>query len=304
MDRQELNHRIYRACFWLTKNECAHGGVAGDQGGLPYPEVSGYLIPAMLVFGLDAMAYRSADWLIDTQCLKCGGWPGWKENNCENGGECRAFDTSAVVEGLMYIRQKNNLITDRYYQAINTAIDCLLSMRITTDQSLQYIGVSKAGTSMQAYNLRSASILNGGYSAWAHRISNTRWAFNNPERIHYIAYALEGLKKIGLMDEHEKVLSQLRGLPRPFNWSYYSGPDGSILPTQTALCTVGNFQMAIQLNDVELFDWAARSQTSGGGFPSTLNGNSVTNGMEIDEISWPIKYFLEGATYFYGAGLK
>lgn len=303
MNSKELNARVLAACLWLAGHRMPHGGIMGsNHDRRAYPEVTGYLIPSMFNFGLKAMAYRSAAWLIETQCPICGGWPGWGENNCANKGACRSFDTSAIIEGLEFLafRAGDTRVPESYYQSLFAARECLKDM-IETDpvSGKSFMAVFKGGDSPQAYNLRSAAILERGYDYWLDKLSvdDIPWIFGSTERIHYIAYALEGLAILERMKEHERLLSKLRTLDRPFDFAYSRGIKNWAEPTRSGICVVGNFQMSVQLNDVELFDSMARTQLASGGFPAVASDPTV-------ELAWPIKYFLEGAMHFYGAGLE
>ena len=82
---------------WLYAAEDDGGGIAAWKDPAkgwhkPYPEVTGYLVPTLLAWGAKDLADRCAEWLLETQN------PDGSYNGID--GIPRAFDTSAIVEGL------------------------------------------------------------------------------------------------------------------------------------------------------------------------------------------------------------
>ena len=76
---------------WIKNH--SPSGVLNWEGGEPYPEVTGYLIPTLLKYGENKLARQYADWLLSIQ----NGNGSFSDIN----GIPRTFDTAACYEGLM-----------------------------------------------------------------------------------------------------------------------------------------------------------------------------------------------------------
>ena len=81
-----------RPLEWIKNNLHPQGGVRAWAGGPAYPEVTGYLIPTLLRYDEIGMAIGFADWLGKVQ-NKDGSFNGLD-------GKPRSFDTAACLEGL------------------------------------------------------------------------------------------------------------------------------------------------------------------------------------------------------------
>ena len=159
------------AMEWVKRNLHPAGGVRAWTGGPAYPEVSGYIIPTLLDYGERELAAKFADWLIGIQ------------NNdgsfCDMEGQKRSFDTAAVMEGLER--------TGDYKPALK-ARKWLVGM-VRKDGAVRTVPKSN---DTHLYTMRVSGLL-GNYKGASYWMSQ-EW---EDTREHYVAYALEGLWKIG-----------------------------------------------------------------------------------------------------------
>lgn len=171
---------------WLRRAECKDGGISAwynkGEWYKPYPEVSAYLIPTLLEWREEDLAWRIADWLIRIQ-NKDGSWNGLDDTP-------RPFDTAAVIEGLnAMIRHCPNL---DYSLARERAIRWIASLI----RPEGYIPNSPHNKNPEIYNLRASAII--GNRAEADYWQAKETSFPPVVRSHYLAYHVEGLLNLGV----------------------------------------------------------------------------------------------------------
>jgi hypothetical protein len=151
--------------------ELASGGVSGWGGSPAYPEVSGYLIPTLLDYDERELAVRLADWLVSIQ------------NDDGSFGDMynlmRSFDTAAVMEGLERIGYYEPALKARKW----------LKKQIREDGAIR---ITPQTMDTHLYTMRVSGLLDS--QAGADYWMETPW---KDTREHYVAYALEGLAKMG-----------------------------------------------------------------------------------------------------------
>jgi len=185
--------------------ELPTGGIRGWGGSPPYPEVSGYLIPTLMDYGELDLAFRLANWLVSIQN---------DDGSFEDMlGQKRTFDTAAVMEGLEKIGYYKEALSARRWLAGQTRSDGAVKVIPENDET-------------HLYTMRVSGLL-GNYKGALYWKSHD-W---EDSREHYIAYALEGLWRIG---EEEFVKDKLRSR----DWSSND--------------TVANAQMAILHHQADL----------------------------------------------------
>jgi len=153
-------------------------GVMSWQGGVLYPEVTGYLIPTLLAYGERDLARQYADWLLDIQHAD-GSFDGID-------GRKRTFDTSACYEGLMAMGEDS---------AADRAKHWLQALHMENGS----LPIEPGGTQTHIYTARASGLINStaGRDYWAFDGAwDTRWG--KEQRSHYIAYGLEGLAMLGV----------------------------------------------------------------------------------------------------------
>jgi hypothetical protein len=170
-----------KALDFIKGLEMVSGGIRAWKGSQSYPEVTGYLIPTLLDYGEREMAFRLADWLVDVQ-NDDGSW-------FDMYGQKRSFDTAAVMEGLERIG---------YYEPALKARRWLVGL-VRDDGAARIVPGSDE---THLYTMR-ISWLIGSHSGKRYWI-NQEW---KDTREHYVAYALEGLWKMG---EEKFVTDKLR----------------------------------------------------------------------------------------------
>lgn len=172
--------------MWLYASECKGGGLsAWNDNGMwqaPYPEVTGYCIPTLLHWNACDLAERCANWLLTVQ-NRDGSFDGID-------GNPRAFDTSAIAEGLMsYFAYTGDI---KYYDAINRAAIWMKGQ--VTEEG--YLKNSIRNSNPETYNLRASAIIHNAKELEYRK----RVGFPKVERVHYLAYALEGALNLGAED--------------------------------------------------------------------------------------------------------
>jgi len=157
---------------YVKSLEMSTGGIRTWPGGLQYPEVTGYIIPTLLDYGERKMAFRCANWLATVQ----------NKDGSFNGpdGIPRAFDTAAVMEGLES--------TKGWYQESRKARKWL-KKQVRSDGAIK---IHPKTNDTHLYTMRVSALLDS--KAGAKYWMKVKW---ESTREHYVAYALEGLWKMG-----------------------------------------------------------------------------------------------------------
>jgi len=251
---------------WVESRELPDGGIEGWTGlGLPYPEVTGYLLPTLMRCGSYKLCGRLAYWLISIQ-NDDGSWNGL------NGAHC-TFDTAAIVEGLRAVSIPNAK------QPIEKAEEFLSANRLSP-------GVYRINTNVNEttlYTARINGIMGEPITPWTN--------FSPYNRSHYIAYALEGLYLAGLLDVVKDKLKKVESLILPSgliafdsdeNWKPRNPSDDICATIQFAILyrKTGNIAIADKLiSAVEPY-----IQSDGGIWQSTSDHRCI---------SWAAKFYLD-----------
>jgi hypothetical protein len=167
--------RTEKTLEWIKENTISNAGVRAWPGGPAYPEVTGYLIPTLLKYGENELAQQYANWLISIQ-RDNGSFPGL------DGQVSRIFDTAACVEGLVFFNMERAELARNWIKS--------------------YAGFEGKlpefpGGEYQFYTIR------------ANWIAGIPISYELPHfhgRLHYIAYALEGLSHF---EEYKEYVGQL-----------------------------------------------------------------------------------------------
>lgn len=156
---------------YIKSLEVTPGGIRSWPGGNQYPEVSGYIIPTLMQYGEPEIANRCAEYLVSVQ-HDTGAFPGLD-------GVPRSFDTAAAMEGLKYLD---------YMEPAVLAEKWLLGM-VRNDGAVR---ISDENMETHLYTMRVSWLLDSkkGARYWIKK----EW---ESTREHYVAYALEGLWKMG-----------------------------------------------------------------------------------------------------------
>jgi hypothetical protein len=160
---------------FIKSLEASSGGITAWEGyNQSYPEVSGYLIPTLIVYGETELAHRVADWLEQIQ-------------NADGSFSSmdalpHSFDTAAIVEGLQ--------ATGRT-EAANRALAWLDSM--LRDDGLLRIHSNTLDT--HARDFRSLAIMGRNLDDVPEPL--VAGLLEHAQRNHYLLYALEGMLNMG-----------------------------------------------------------------------------------------------------------
>jgi hypothetical protein len=263
-----------QAIKFLERAEVMNGGIAfSTVDSRPYPEVSGYLIPTLLSWNQDEMAHRLARYLVSCQTSE-GAWLDPVHNLP------RMFDTAMVVYGLRSLSDRT------YLPAINRGLAWLRPH--VGEQGRIYSAVHT--TQSPIYLLKVNALLGIRPEWFIERLNNEAWPYlNRRERSHYIAYAGEGLRDLGLYKELNLLLDPLKTKLHPlYSYWYKAGwvPDDP----QADLCA--NLQLSILLARPDMFEAVERHQQEHGGIPLRDGPN------DREFVTWTMKYYLDAADSF------
>ena len=194
---------------WIKSH--SPSGVLDWDGGNPYPEVTGYLIPTLLKYGEGKLARQYADWLLSIQ----NGDGSFNDQK----GQARIFDTAAIMEGLFAIGET---------EAASKAKKWLQSQYLKSGE----LPIIPGDKHTHIYTARASGLINSRYgrSYWSFDGTwDKRWG--SPQRTHYIAYGLEGLSmlSVDILEPLEASQKVLNGNLMPYwvksNWENGGGMD-------------------------------------------------------------------------------
>jgi hypothetical protein len=248
---------------WLRRNENPSGGIAAWPGYKSYPEVTGYLISTLYDWGEAERATRCADWLLTVQDESGGFY-------ALDGSGPHTFDTAAVVEGLRAAFEYTR--DPKYTAAIHRATAFIDEM----ERADGFYNAWPALGATRQYCLRVNGIT--GIDPGVYHMSGTN-------RVHFIAYALEGYLNLGYT---EAVRGTLEAIPeRPdglmhfvlANWQGDGGND-VIATAQIAI-----LKLKVGLDAARQFAAVRQSIKPNGGVPQSLENQT--------EMSWGAKFYLD-----------
>lgn len=274
--RSKIWEQVSACLDWIESLEHPDGGICGAKDQPPYPEVTGYLIPTLMRWNRTALALRCAEWLTKIQNPD-GSFFGWKSS------VSRTFDTAQVAYGLS---QASGYLPNSGIYNISAHKATKWVWENARNKKHGYL-VTTPGTDMTHYY----TILAGkcvGYRSkyWDVRLINgLDWLYEE-NRLHYLAYAIEGLQGWPHLKSNPPILQRFREIDKPFHYWYTKELKGF-----GAVEVLGNLQMSLLLEDQELFHIMAKTQKPDGSFPLVLKDG--------ESYSWTARYFLEAAWQFY-----
>jgi hypothetical protein len=252
-----------RTLDWLRRNENPSGGIAAWPGYKSYPEVNGYLTPTLYEWGAGDLATRCADWLLTVQD-ESGGFPA-----LDNDGRLHVFDTAACLEGLE---------------------------RAFIESGRGEIGA--AGRKARGF-IAANQLPNGHYRAWP-GLDETRqyclrvngimreeiaYHMSGTNRVHFIAYALEGYLNLGYTDQVRGTLAAIPeradGLMH-FALNNWQGDGGNDV---IATAQIAILKLKVGLDASRQIAAVRRQVRPNGGVPQSLENQT--------EMSWGAKFYLD-----------
>lgn len=301
-----------KARKWIYEHSVKGKGIINNTNFTePYPEVTGYYIPTLIIWGERELAKTYALWLCSIQ-HEDGSWYDTE------GKFPYIFDTAQILKGLIAARQLGINVDDN----IKAGCEWIIS-NINTEGRLitpTKEAWGESGTCSELIHLYCLSPLieageiynNKKYIEMARKVS--RYYIDNcREEIldfgilsHFYAYVMEALCDIG---ETELAKEAMHNLEK------YQKNDGMIPAYKSVewTCSTGMFQLAIvwyKLGELDkgnkIFEYAMQLQNDTGGWygsytmiddPNPLDRIQCPDYFPESEISWVVKYFLD-ALYF------
>jgi hypothetical protein len=270
------------------------GGIrVHDKHPRAYPEVTGYLVPTLIACGEQALTWRCLEWLVSVQ------EPDGSYRD-PDGRRSFVFDTGQVLRGLL----AGNDVASGTQHAARRACDWLCDRTIDEGRGgfpREYEGKAHLPESIQLHILpvlRQAadSLGDPRYRETADRCLDFYLRQGGTLDIdatltHFLAYEIEGLVDLGLVDVVDPVLGKLESLQLP---------DGSVRGIGGAkwVCVPGLVQLAVcwyKTGRLEAADaamrWVERRQEASGGFRGSLGPAAWY--FPDDEPAWAVKYYLD-----------
>lgn len=250
---------------WIRNHSPA--GVLNWHDGKIYPEVTGYLIPTLLKYNEQDLALQYANYLIEMQ----------NEDGSFYGidGQKRTFDTSACYEGLLAIGET---------EAAQKAKSWLQSQQLD-DGSLRIV---PGGDQSHVYTIRASGLIKSrkGKTFWSFEGGwDTRWG--SKQRVHYLAYGLEGLEMLGVditeaLEASQSAISN--GLMPYWVKDGWKEPEGTDI---TATCQMAMLYARHDMKDVatKMIEAVEALIRSDGGVPQMKS--------DMFAVSWAAKFYLD-----------
>jgi len=246
-----------------------------------YPEVTGYFIPTLIKYGRKGLAERLALWLLSQQ-NEDGSF-----NNME--GQPETFDTGMVCLGLhhinLYLSSEN-----AFWTAYNKCVDYLRNEMIVNNQ----IMISPRRSDTQIYLIKVCAVI-GEHRPVTVLLPKEHMGIWKKERLHYVAYGLEGLDHLGYRGQVDTVLTLLEeSLPSslqdgivPWNftgneWNSPTGSDTCATAQLAALLMKYNKDRALI---EEMVEGVRNMKHEKGGIYHAIGDKRLT--------TWTLKYYLD-----------
>lgn len=270
----------YHAAIDWVNNNLIDGGIAVSKKiQVPYPEVTGYLIPSLLNFGHFKTCEVMRDYLLRAQHSN-GAWEG-------SDGHLSPFDTGQILKGLLTLRARDPELKQLYFRAITRGCNYLVNqidaggyVHVNSDPPFYIPGYDQAPNAIHVYAmpplLEAADLFSRpDWADAARRVirrARTFWETTgyNETYPHFRYYVAEGLFDCGVPVDLGDLNKHFLDNCVP---AYY----------QAAICfyKTGNREAGYSL-----FAEGMRH-----GFRGSF-GNG-TKYFRHDEVSWAVKFFLD-----------
>lgn len=285
--RRTLESAANAALGWLRANELPGGGIRiHSHTDIPYPEVTGYIIPTFIDRGRHVAARRLAEWLLAVQGDD-GAFAG-------PDGIAYTFDTAQALRGLLAVPT----LLPEAQTGIMRAVRYLDSRFVDEGRGgfvRSYAADPDIPESIHLYALApllaAAPELQDRVRACADYYAALPEALDAATLTHFLAYELDGLIELGRADVAQPVLERL---------ARDQATNGSIRARAGAdwTCTPGVAQLAIcwlklgkRKPAARALDWLRRRQERSGGFRGSY-GRGASYFATV-EPAWAPKFFLD-----------
>ena len=320
MVNSSLERRIKLAIDWLRVNSVEGAGIiVKSTERVPYPEVTGYLIPTLIDYHLNDLAERYADWLISSQA-RDGYW------SDPSGRYPCLFDTGQIFRGL--VGQYESSGHKGCFHAMEAAgkwVESIIEPDGTIHVPDRGVWDPAIPDRILLYALepiRRGALITGN-GPLREKVDKAVGKFMADRNIseftylaHFHAYVMEALFDLG---QHEKAQEGMSVIKR------LQGADGSI-PAYAGrkwTCSTALFQYALvfyKMGDKTsaniAFEYGARLQNETGGWYGSYGEPyrmlsrfsrfipALAMYFPRSEISWANKYFLDAARFYGQRGEK
>lgn len=308
-----MKNKVYifdRTLEWIKNNTINNSGITvTTKRRYIYPEVTGYYIPTLLLWGEKELALSYAKYLCSIQ-REDGSW-------YDSMGEAAyIFDSAQILKGLISIRNYFPEVDPYIIRGCNWIVGCMTNegRLITPNTDAWGNDGSFCSELVHTYCLSplvDASKLFDNIKYWDAAIKIKKYYIKNYyDKIlnfsllsHFYAYVMEGLLDMG---EEALVRKAMNNIER------YQYRNGGIkaLNNVNWLCSTGMFQLALvwyKLGELEkgniIFNCACSLQNKSGGWYGGYSYPVITNLIPHkkfrpfyfadEEISWANKYFLD-----------
>ncbi len=294
-----------RALEWLKNNIISGKGIViSTNQRVPYPEVSGYVIPTLIRSGEKKIAYDIGRWLVSVQ-FPDGSIPG------SDGKSSFAFDTGQVLRGwvalLEYYPEFEGAVRKACNWLISTADPVTRRLAVPPLRNIAW-SLGQRGRISEGVNLyalwpilRAGELINvQKYCDFVHESASSYIRdlplidFAQPNMFsHFFAYIQEALAELGFIEESRCGMESV---------ARYQLPNGAVpgyfdVPW---VCSTGLAQLAgvwFTLGDTDrgnrALQFVAELQNPSGGFFGSYG--FFADYMPSEEISWTAKFAVDAA---------
>lgn len=258
-----------QALDWLL-NHSKNYIYVSDKNQIPYPEVTGYLIPTLISIGLKSKAKEFAEYLINIQNTDGS----WSFDNKKY-----IFDTSQIIHGLSYL--------EGYKKEIELGLDYVLhrlkNKQLDPNQKVPCHIYPRVIWAIKTTGYDVSRLINDYCSE-----ETKRFNCNS----HFWGYSFEGHAQLGLdCYDFLKIASQYDGrIPEKSGLRSY--------------CFTGLNQTALSLFLLNKFDLGINALNLSSSFQCKNGGFYGSNGnyFKDSQISWAVKFYLDA--FVEGSRLK
>lgn len=293
-----LWHSYEAALDWLLANRLPHAGIAvSSERQVPYPEVTGYLIPTLLECGERELAVDLARWLISIQ-RPDGGFAAPDDKD-----ESYTFDTGQVLRGLLTVADLLPEVEEPIRRAADWLIGCGAEPQIVRPRpgsrwAQRYGGHISENIHLYTLPPLAQAGQRLGRRDYLQAVDKSLEYFLRKTDLlefkfltHFYGYVLEALVDLGQGDLARRGLDPIVAA---------QAGDGRIpgVPGADWVCSPGALQLAIvgykvgwlQFANASL-DYVQNLQLPSGGFFGSYGSGAMY--AENEELSWACKYFLD-----------